>query len=83
MVTVSSTLRAAVWAARASGRKQHVLARAAGLPPTVFSAVINDIVPVRAGDERVLRIAAIVGVRPSEAFTVISTTDDRPEVRQR
>jgi transcriptional regulator with XRE-family HTH domain len=81
LVKVSSTLRTAVWARRAAGDKQADLARAAHVHPTTFSALINDLVPIQPGDERVLRIAAVVNVRASDAFSVIGT-DGRPEVRR-
>jgi transcriptional regulator with XRE-family HTH domain len=81
MVKVSSALRAAAWARRAQGQKQADLARAANLHPTTFSALVNDLIPIQPGDERVLRIAAAVNVRPRDAFSVIRT-DDRPEVRR-
>jgi hypothetical protein len=73
-VTVSHKIRSAVWARRAAGDKQHHLARLADVHPSIFSALVNDITPIRAGDPRVLRIAEVLGVPASEAFTV---TPDR------
>lgn len=68
-VTVSSTLRRALWAKRADGTKLYEIARAAGLHPSVMSALVNDIRPVEPNDPRVLAIAAAVGVSPLDAFT--------------
>jgi hypothetical protein len=68
-VTVSHKLRSAVWARRAAGDKQHELARAADVHPSIFSALVNDITPIKAGDPRVLRIAAVLGVSAEDAFT--------------
>ena len=69
-VSVSAKIRAAVWQRRAAGDKVHHLARLAGVNPSVFSALVNDIVGVRENDPRVLRIAQVLGVPASEAFTV-------------
>ncbi len=75
IATVSHKIRSAVWARRAAGDKQHHLARLADVHPSIFSALVNDITPIREGDPRVLRIAAVLGVSASEAFTV---TRERP-----
>ena len=69
ITTVSHRLRAAVWAKRAEGLKQFQLARAANLHPSTFSQIVCDIVPIQPGDPRVLRIAAVLGVPATEAFT--------------
>ena len=68
--TVSQKIRSAVWARRAAGEKQHQLARAADVDPATFSNLTNNIIPVKAGDPRVLRIAEVLGVPAEEAFTV-------------
>jgi hypothetical protein len=67
--TVSSKIRLAVWARRAAGDKVHQLARLADVHPSIFSALVNDITPIKAGDPRVLRIAEVLGVPAGEAFT--------------
>jgi transcriptional regulator with XRE-family HTH domain len=67
-VTVSSRLRAAVWAKRAEGIKVHQLAAACGLHPSTFSQIVCDLVPLQPDDQRVLKIAAAVGVPATEAF---------------
>lgn len=69
MVIVSAQVRRAAWAKRAEGVKFYEQARAAGLHPTVYSALINNIRPIEPGDERVKRIAEVVGVPVTEAFT--------------
>ena len=68
-VTVSQKLRLAVWAKRAEGTKQHELARSAEVNLSVFSSLVNDHIPLRDNDERVLRIAKVLGIPPEEAFT--------------
>jgi hypothetical protein len=65
---VSQRLKLAVLARRASGQRQHQLARQAGLHPSVFSSLVNDIIPIRTDDPRVLKIAEVVGVPAEEAF---------------
>jgi hypothetical protein len=74
LVTVSQKIRSALWTRRAAGEKQHQLARQAGLHPSVFSSVVNDIIPIREGDPRVLAIAEVLGVPAAEAFTPIRET---------
>ena len=79
-VTVSPKLRSALWARRAAGDKQYQLARAADVDPSIFSALLNDIIPLRQDDPRVLRIAEVLGVPADEAFTV--TPDRRQNGRE-
>jgi hypothetical protein len=79
IVTVSQRIRSALWQRRAAGEKQHHLARLAG-HPSVFSSVVNDIIPLREGDPRVLKIAEVLGVPPSEAFTRVR---ERPKADPR
>jgi hypothetical protein len=67
-VTVSSRLRSAVWAKRAAGMKQYELARAADVNVSVFSSLVNDIVPIQRNDPRVVRIGALLGLSPAECF---------------
>ena len=57
--TVSSKIRLAVWARRATGDKVHQLARLADVHPSIFSALVNDIIPFQANDPRVSRIAEV------------------------
>jgi hypothetical protein len=69
-VNVSHKIRSAVWARRAAGDKVHQLARLAAVHPSIFSGLVNDITPIKVGDPRVLRIAEVLGVPATEAFTV-------------
>jgi hypothetical protein len=68
---VSQRLKLAVLERRAAGQRQHELARAAGLHPSVFSSLVNDIIPIRDQDPRVLKIAEVVGVSAEEAFAPV------------
>jgi hypothetical protein len=70
MVTVSQRLRSAVWAKRAEGVKQFQLAQAADVHPSIFSAIVCDIIPIQPNDERVIRIGAVVGLTPEQCFDV-------------
>jgi hypothetical protein len=65
---VSQELKAAVLARRAAGEPQHQIARRADLHPSVFSTLVNDVIPVRMGDERVIRIGAACGIPPERCF---------------
>lgn len=65
---VSNRLRQAVWEARGKGIKQHELARAAGVNVSVFSSLVHDHFPIDPTDERVRRIADLLGLDPSDAI---------------
>jgi hypothetical protein len=65
---ISPRLLDAYWRARQSGRRAYQLARDADLNPSVFSALLNESIPVRRGDPRVLRIGAVLGVPPELCF---------------
>lgn len=70
-VSASDTLKAAVWQARASGTRQADIAARAGLHPTTVSKIINALEPIQPGDERVLRLARVLGISPLDAFAVV------------
>ncbi len=70
LVSVSTTLRAAVWQQRAAGVRQADIAKRAGLDPTTVSKLVCGLIPVRPGDPRVLALAKAVDVRPVDAFLV-------------
>jgi hypothetical protein len=53
--TVSQKIRSAVWARRAAGDKVHHLAQLADVHPSIFSALVNDITPIKPGDPRVFK----------------------------
>jgi transcriptional regulator with XRE-family HTH domain len=66
---ISERLKAARWAWRASGKKQFELARLAGVDPTVLSGIFCGAVPItKPEDPRVLRIAKVLDVPPTQAF---------------
>jgi len=48
--------------------RNYVIAHAAGLHPSTLSKLINGIELVKPGDQRVLRVAEIVGLSPEECF---------------
>jgi hypothetical protein len=48
--------------------KQYKFAQAIGAHPSVLSAWMNAIVPVREGDLRVLKLAELVGIPAERAF---------------
>jgi hypothetical protein len=47
---------------------QYETARQCGQHPSVYSSLINDIIPIREGDPRVLKIAEVLGVPSDQAF---------------
>jgi transcriptional regulator with XRE-family HTH domain len=66
---ISERLKAARWAWRASGKRQFELARLAEVDPSVLSAIFSGAVPItKEEDPRVLRIAAVLNVPPTQAF---------------
>ena len=67
-MTISEQLKAAVWAWRATGRKQYELAQKAGVDRTVVSAILTGAQPVRANDARVLKLAKALRVPARDAF---------------
>ena len=68
MVMVSTTLRLELLKRRARGERQYAIARAADVHPSVASALLNGIVPIRRGDPRVVRIGRVVGLSARECF---------------
>jgi hypothetical protein len=65
---ISPHLLDAYWRARQNGRRAYQLAQEANLNPSVFSALLNESVPVRMGDPRVVRIGRVLGVSENECF---------------
>ena len=51
-----------------SGKRHYQIAQEAGLHPTTLSRLLNGIDKVKPNDERVLKVADIVGVAPEECF---------------
>jgi transcriptional regulator with XRE-family HTH domain len=66
MVRVSKQFKAEL---KTSDRRAYQLAQLAGVNPTTLSKLLNGIEPVRANDDRILRIARLLGLKPEEAFT--------------
>jgi transcriptional regulator with XRE-family HTH domain len=65
---VSDALRRAVADLRSRGVRQYELARDLGIHPSLISHLVNGSIPIRPHDERVLRLAAALGVPPDQAF---------------
>jgi hypothetical protein len=64
-VKISDKLRVAIFL---DHRPAYLIAQAAGLHPSVLSKILNGIERVSPGDERVLRVAKIVGLQEVECF---------------
>ena len=73
MVRVSQKLRLAVVQRCCDGMRQYQIAKAAGLHPTVMSALLHDIRPVRPEDSRVIAIGKVVGVPAADCFAEITS----------
>jgi transcriptional regulator with XRE-family HTH domain len=56
---------------RSEGLRQYDVARAAGLHPTTLSTLLNDIVPLKENDPRVLAIGRVLGVPDADCFEPI------------
>jgi hypothetical protein len=65
---VSHKLRLALLQARCDGRRLYDIANAAGIHPTVLSALTNDIRPVHADDPRVIAIGKVLGLEAADCF---------------
>ncbi len=51
------------------------VAQRAKVNPNTLSRLINGIEPLRPGDERIIAVARILGLRPEEAFTEAQMDD--------
>jgi len=51
-------------------RRDYKIAQAAGLHPTTLSRILNGIDEVQPGDERVIKIGAVVGIAEAELFDI-------------
>ena len=47
---------------------QYRIAQAAGIHPNLLSKLIHNAVPIRADDERVIRVGEVLGLSPEEVF---------------
>jgi hypothetical protein len=64
-VKISDKLRVAIFL---DPRPAYLIAQAAGLHPSVLSKILNGIERVIPGDQRVLRVATLVGLKEVECF---------------
>jgi hypothetical protein len=67
---VSQKLRLALLQRCCDGTRQYQIANAAGIHPTVMSALVHDIRPVRPDDARVIAIGKVLGLKPQDCFAV-------------
>ena len=51
-----------------TGERQYALARLANLHPTVVSHILNGSTPIRPGDPRIKRLAAVLGLPSDQAL---------------
>ncbi len=65
MVRVSREFKARL---KLADRPAYKIANEAGVNPTTLSKLVNGIEPVKPNDERIGRVAALLGLSPSEAF---------------
>lgn len=76
-MTISPKLRRALFDHRANGGRQYLLAHRLGLHPSLLSHLVSGAVAVRENDERILRLAAFLGVHADEAFITLEELMDR------
>jgi len=50
-------------------RNAYQISQEAGVNPVVLSRLIHGIEPVRPNDDRIIRVARVLGLSPEEAFT--------------
>ena len=62
---ISKKLKRAV---RLSPHRNYKIARAAGVHPSTLSQILCGIVRVKNGDERVIRIGKVLGLKPDECL---------------
>lgn len=74
---LSSELRQAI---KLAPEKQYRFAQAISTHPSMLSAWMNGIVPVRDGDLRVLKLAELVGIPAERAF---DSDPEHPEIEIR
>lgn len=67
-VRVSQKLKLAILTARCEGRRQHAIAKAAGLHPQVLSNLITDVRPVYPNDPRIVAVGRVLGLEPADCF---------------
>ncbi len=62
---ISETFRVAI---KLSPLKSYQIAQAAGLHPSTLSKIVCGIEKTMDGDLRVLKVAAVLGLKPEECF---------------
>ncbi len=67
MTKVSLTFKAAL---KTNNEPAYRIAQKAKVNPNTLSRLINGIEPVRLGDERIKRVAAILGMNAEDAFEI-------------
>ena len=67
-MTVSDQFKLALLKKRAAGVRLYRLAQAAGMSPSMLSAIATGAQAVRPNDPRVIRLGELIGVRASECF---------------
>jgi DNA transposition AAA+ family ATPase len=65
---LSSGVKTAVMVHRVRGTRQYQLARGAKIHPAVLSAMLNDMLPLKADDARVKRLALLLGLKPDQCL---------------
>lgn len=69
MVRVSREFKARL---KLADQPAYKIANLAGVNPTTLSKLVNGIEPVKPNDDRIGRVAALLGLKSSEAFEVVS-----------
>ncbi len=67
MVNVSKEFKARL---KLADQPAYKIANQAGVNPTTLSKLVNGIEPVKPNDERIERVAAVLGLQSAEAFEV-------------
>ena len=65
---ISQRLRLEILRARLRGERQYVLAQRAGIHPTTLSQILRGSIAVEFGDERIVRLGALLGLSPRSCF---------------
>ena len=58
-----------ITAIKLSPRRAYQIAHEAGVHPSTLSAILNGIVRIRRGDPRVIAVAKVLGLSPTECFS--------------
>jgi hypothetical protein len=66
VMRMSAALKDELWRRRSRGTKQYEIARRARINPSVLSAMLNDAIPLAAHDDRIQRLAGVLGLKPED-----------------